>query len=55
MKKDEEPRENLEEYYSQKMDELLDKINKYGYENLTRKEKKLLKKASEFLEKKDKN
>jgi hypothetical protein len=37
------------------MDELLDKINRAGYKSLTRKEKKILKKASEFLEKKYKN
>lgn len=37
------------------MDELLDKINKHGYDNLTKTEKRLLKEASEFLEKKDKN
>lgn len=35
------------------MDELLDKINQYGHNSLTKKEKKLLKEAGEFLEKKD--
>jgi len=37
------------------MDELLDKINRHGLKSLTWKERKLLKKASEFLEGKDKN
>jgi len=37
------------------MNELLDKINQNGYDSLTRKEKQTLKKASEFLEKKDQN
>jgi len=37
------------------MDELLDKINKYGHSSLTKKEQKLLKEAGEFLEKKDKD
>lgn len=45
----------MEDYYTKKMDELLDKINKYGQDSLSRKEKKLLKEAGKFLEKKDKN
>jgi hypothetical protein len=43
----------LENYYSSKMDELLDKINQYGHNSLTKKEKKLLKEAGKFLERKD--
>jgi membrane associated rhomboid family serine protease len=35
--------------YRKEVDELLDKINEVGYENLTEKEKRALKKASEFL------
>lgn len=55
MKTDQSDDEKLEDYYTRKMDELLDKINKYGHDSLTKREKKLLKEAGKFLEKKDKN
>jgi len=38
-----------EQQFMNEVDEILDKINKVGYENLTKREKKLLEKASEKL------
>ena len=37
------------EYYRQKINEILDKINKVGYLNLTREEKELLEEGSKYL------
>lgn len=37
------------EYYRKKIDEILDKINRVGYLNLTEEEKKLLEEGSKFL------
>jgi predicted DNA binding protein len=55
-KKEKKPKEeDLELYYFKKMNELLDKINKLGYKSLTKKERRILKEASEYMEKKDKN
>jgi rhomboid family protein len=41
------------EYYRQKINELLDKINKVGYLNLTREEKELLEEGSKYLREHD--
>ncbi len=38
-----------EESYEKILDDLLDKINKRGYDSLTSREKNLLKKASDYL------
>lgn len=42
-------------YYRRKIDELLDKINRVGYLNLTDEEKKLLEEGSKYLREHDKN
>ena len=42
-----------EEDLQRRVDEILDKINRVGYENLTRAEKNLLKKASDYLSKRN--
>ena len=42
------------EYYRKKIDELLDKINRVGYLNLTEEEKKLLEEGSRYLREHDK-
>jgi membrane associated rhomboid family serine protease len=41
------------EYYRQKINELLDKINKVGYLNLTKEEKELLEEGSKYLREHD--
>lgn len=43
------------EYYRQVVDELLDKINRVGYLNLTDEEKKQLEEGSRYLREKDEN
>ena len=43
-----------EEDLQRQVDEILDKINRVGYENLSRAEKNLLKKASDYLSRKSK-
>jgi membrane associated rhomboid family serine protease len=43
------------EYYRQKIDELLDKINRVGYLNLTDEEKELLEEGSRYLREHDKS
>ncbi len=47
--------ENKTEYYRRKIDELLDKINKVGYMNLSDEEKRLLDEGSRYLREHDKN
>lgn len=42
----------METHYRKVLDELLDKINQEGYESLSGSEKEMLKKASEYLDKK---
>jgi len=42
------------EYYRKKIDDLLDKINRLGYLNLTDEEKKLLEEGSKYLREHDK-
>jgi len=42
------------DYYRRKIDELLDKINRVGYLNLTEEEKKLLEEGSRYLREHDK-
>jgi len=46
--------EDKVEYYRRVIDELLDKINRVGYLNLTEEEKKLLEEGSNYLRKHDK-
>lgn len=46
--------ENKTEYYRRKIDDLLDKINRVGYLNLTDEEKKLLEEGSKYLREHDK-
>ena len=46
--------DNKTEFYRKKIDELLDKINKVGYLNLTEEEKKLLDEGSRYLREHDK-
>jgi hypothetical protein len=41
------------EYYRKKIDELLDKINRVGYLNLTDEEKELLEEGSKYLREHD--
>ena len=45
--------DNKTEYYRRIIDELLDKINKVGYLNLTEEEKKLLEEGSKYLKEHD--
>lgn len=47
-------KDNKTEFYRKKIDELLDKINKVGYLNLTEEEKKLLDEGSRYLREHDK-
>jgi rhomboid family protein len=47
-------KDNKTEFYHKKIDELLDKINKVGYLNLTEEEKKLLDEGSKYLREHDK-
>ncbi len=47
--------ENKTDYYRRKIDELLDKINKVGYMNLSDEEKRLLDEGSRYLREHDKN
>jgi hypothetical protein len=42
------------EFYRRKIDELLDKINRVGYLNLTDEEKELLEEGSKYLREHDK-
>ncbi len=43
------------EYYRRTIDELLDKINRVGYLNLTDEEKKLLEEGSKYLREHEKD
>jgi len=43
------------EYYRRKIDELLDKINRVGYLNLSEEEKELLEEGSKYLREHDKS
>jgi hypothetical protein len=45
--------EEKAEYYRRKIDEILDKINRVGYLNLTDEEKELLEKGSKYLREHD--
>jgi len=47
-------KDNKTEFYRKKIDELLDKINKVGYLNLSEEEKKLLDEGSRYLREHDK-
>ena len=47
--------DNKAEHYRKQIDELLDKINKVGYLNLTEEEKKLLDEGSRYLREHDKD
>jgi len=48
-------KDNKTEFYRKKIDELLDKINKVGYLNLSEEEKKLLDEGSRYLREHDKD
>lgn len=47
-----EPEASEKEVYEKILDELLDKINRNGYDSLTAEEKKMLEEVSRYLDKK---
>lgn len=52
MKESAEPEASEKEVYEKILDELLDKINRNGYDSLTAEEKRRLEEVSRYLDKK---
>jgi len=52
VKESAEPEASEKEVYEKILDELLDKINRNGYDSLTAEEKKMLEEVSRYLDKK---